>query len=267
MEVEAMSEQIYPFGSKLKPVVQKDRGLKKIFVLGVYASAVHARWYGPDGKIRVRALAVASEPEIFWRGDEEEAEKIINAISIPSGCGYLKSDARFNGPSGKTLDEQFLKPLGYIRDDAWLCDLLPETRLNKGQLEALKREYLPLVEKGLLPEVTIPPVPRHFSNDARSMEIVAELMESKAELLITLGDIPLREFVARYKKEWNRLSVFGTSRSKYGKSKRHELAIDGKTIELLPLVHPRQARRMGASSIDWYNLHKYWVDHARDVAK
>ena len=72
-----MSEMIYPFGSKLKPVMQKDRSSKKVFVLGVYASAVHARWYGPDGKIRVRALAVASEPEIFWQGDEEEAQKML----------------------------------------------------------------------------------------------------------------------------------------------------------------------------------------------
>ena len=261
-----MSEMIYPFGSKLKPVMQKDRSSKKVFVLGVYASAVHARWYGPDGKIRVRALAVASEPEIFWQGDEEEAQKIINAISIPSECGYLKSDERFNGPSGKALDDLFLKPLGYSnRKEVWLCDLLPESRLNKGQHKALEREYAPLAKRGLVSHVTIPSVRRPFSNDARHEEIVAELMESKAKLLITLGDIPLREFVARYKKEWNRLSVFGTSRNKYGK--RHELAIEGRTIELLPLVHPRQAKRMGASSSDWTKLHSYWVDHAKELAK
>ena len=57
----------YPFGEKLTPVTQTDRTPKNVFVLGVYASAVHARWYGPNGKIRVRALAVASEPYIFWR--------------------------------------------------------------------------------------------------------------------------------------------------------------------------------------------------------
>jgi len=31
----------YPFGQPLIPVIQKDRGPKKAFVLGVYASAVH----------------------------------------------------------------------------------------------------------------------------------------------------------------------------------------------------------------------------------
>lgn len=45
-----MSVGTYPFGSPLHPVVQTDRGPKKVFVLGVYASAVHARWIGSDGK-------------------------------------------------------------------------------------------------------------------------------------------------------------------------------------------------------------------------
>ncbi len=34
----------FPFGQKVKEVVQKDRIPKQVFVLGVYASAVHARW-------------------------------------------------------------------------------------------------------------------------------------------------------------------------------------------------------------------------------
>jgi len=33
--------------------------------LGVYVSAVQAKWLNKDGKIIVQALAVASEPEIF----------------------------------------------------------------------------------------------------------------------------------------------------------------------------------------------------------
>ena len=34
----------FPFGEELKPLRQQDRTPKKVFVLGVYASAVHARW-------------------------------------------------------------------------------------------------------------------------------------------------------------------------------------------------------------------------------
>ena len=50
----------YPFGSPLHPVLQTDRTPRKVFVLGVYASAVHARWVSPEGKTLVTALAVAS---------------------------------------------------------------------------------------------------------------------------------------------------------------------------------------------------------------
>jgi len=55
-------EPVYPFGSTLKKVEQQDKSPKKVFVLGVYASAVHAKWIGADGKLKVTALAVASEP-------------------------------------------------------------------------------------------------------------------------------------------------------------------------------------------------------------
>lgn len=67
-----------PFGQEIKKVEQKDRSPKTAFVLGVYASAVYARWIDTNGKQKVSALAVASEPEIFWRG--ENAECIIQKI-------------------------------------------------------------------------------------------------------------------------------------------------------------------------------------------
>ena len=50
----------YPFGETLHPLVQQDRSPKKVFVLGVYASAVHARWK-KDNSVICQALAVASE--------------------------------------------------------------------------------------------------------------------------------------------------------------------------------------------------------------
>lgn len=54
----------YPFGQHVQSLVQQDRTPKKVFVLGVYASAVHARWK-KYGKTICPALAVASEPRIF----------------------------------------------------------------------------------------------------------------------------------------------------------------------------------------------------------
>ena len=39
----------FPFGQELVPLRQEDKSSKKVFVLCVYASAVHARWK-KDGK-------------------------------------------------------------------------------------------------------------------------------------------------------------------------------------------------------------------------
>ena len=58
-------------------------------MLGVYASAVHARWK-KDNKIVCQALAVASEPRIFWDGNPKEAADIISGIHIPEQMGTLE---------------------------------------------------------------------------------------------------------------------------------------------------------------------------------
>jgi hypothetical protein len=91
---------VFPFGSPVRLVEQTDRTPKKVFVLGVYASAVHARWLAPDGSVLIQALAVASEPSIFWKGDK--AEEVIKGIHLPNGAGSLEpAEERFNGPSGE----------------------------------------------------------------------------------------------------------------------------------------------------------------------
>ncbi len=75
----------FPFGQPIRKIEQKDQSPKRVFVLGVYASAVHARWSDKNGKQKVSALAVASEPEIFWPGDN--AKKIIELIA-PSRANF-----------------------------------------------------------------------------------------------------------------------------------------------------------------------------------
>lgn len=116
----------YPFGSTLSPLVQADRSPKKIYVLGVYASAVHARWIGPDSDTLVQALAVASEPVIFRDG--RAAGEIIASIPVPKVAGRLEpADTKFNGPSGRSLDADFLQRLGVMRKDSWPCDLIHHT--------------------------------------------------------------------------------------------------------------------------------------------
>lgn len=191
------SERLFPFGQPLHDVVQRDRGPKDVFVLGVYASAVHARWVGTDGKDVVRALAVASEPEIFWRGDG--AEEIVANVTIPLELGRLTpASAKLNGPSGRALDELFLKPLGFTRHQTWLCDLVPHSCMNPAQRRAVERAYLPHVERYGLPSPSLPDVPTVLADDRRREEIAAELNASQARLLVLLGDQPIRWFLKAF---------------------------------------------------------------------
>lgn len=249
---------IFPFGQILHPVVQTDLSPKKVFVLGVYASAVHARWIDKDGNQLVAALAVASEPEIFWTGHDAQSQ--INQIDIPEEVGKLVlPGSNLNGPSGRALDELYLKPLNLSRSDAWLCDLIPETRLNPNQKNAIKRLYKPLSKKYNLPKVTIPEFRQsELNSEFRRQEILVELFTSQAEILILLGDLPIKGFLNYFSdKRYENLASFGETPDSYGQE--HKIEISGKTFKVIPLCHPRQAQRLGASSVTWYALHKHWV--------
>jgi hypothetical protein len=247
----------YPFGQQVKSLEQEDRTPKKVFVLGVYASAVHARWK-KDGKTICPALAVASEPRIFWDGNIEEAKEIISKISIPEEVGTLEpAGSHLNGPSAKVLDEHILGVLGFTRADAWLCDLLPETRLNSGQQRVIKEIYnKKYKDKYGLNEVSIPARPTEFCNKERCQEILSELQESQASLLILLGDIPIAQFLNEvanvpYKTLQEYVNLYG-----YGKATN--TIIDGRTIKVLPLAHPRQIGGLGFHSKDWHDKHQEW---------
>ena len=164
-------EYFYPFGETVCRLVQQDRTPKQVFVLGVYASAVHARWK-KGNEIICQALAVASEPRIFWDGNPDEAREIISKIHLPSELGSLEpAGSHLNGPSAKVLDEHILAPLGYTRKEAWLCDLLPETRLNNSQVRVLKTKYEPRIQQYGLNPVTIPKRPTVFCDLNRCKEI------------------------------------------------------------------------------------------------
>ena len=259
-----MAERYYfPFGQELRKVEQKDRSPKRAFVLGVYASAVHARWVDKDGNQVVSALAVASEPEIFWRGDN--ADKIISGIRIPEELGTLTvpKDSRLNGPSGRALDEKFLKPLRLTRGDVWLCDLLPYSRVNENQKKAIDNFYMQdLIQKYGLTPATIPLFDKKELNSAsRRAAILQELEDSKAETFILLGDLPIYWFLRYFDKRYSRLAQFVENDVNYGDPV--PIRINDKIYNVLPLCHHRQANRIGISGVNWGALHDLWVTRSR----
>lgn len=251
-----MSEiRVFPFGQPIVPVLQTDRKPKRAFVLGVYASAVHARWVGPDGKPVIAAIGVASEPEIFWRGNG--VESIISRISVPREVGHLEpASEKLNGPSGVALDERFLAPLGLDRGDAWLCDLVPYSCMNPRQKVAIQDRYMPFVRRSLLPKPNWGQVPHELAPESRRSEILAEVLKSKASIIVTLGDQPLRWFTRHFGSN-GRLATYGTGATDYGRL--HTIKIGGRELSLLPLVHPRQAAGLGAHSSAWADVHRRWI--------
>jgi len=244
---EIVPNAYFPFGEPLRLVKQRDRSPKKVFVLGVYASAVHATWYPPDGK-PVEALAVASEPEIFWNG--ENAAGIIDQIDVPSGAGKLEAaDEKYNGPSGRTLDELYLKPMDLSRANVWLCDLVPHSFMNPDQKKA--------IIKYNLPAASIPEKPLELTDELRRNEIIAELEESQADTIILLGDDPIKWFLSYVsERKETRLAEFG--RRTYGSEIL--VNINGKKYKVIPLVHVRQAGGLGPHSPYWRWRHSKWVE-------
>ncbi len=247
----------FPFGEVVNRVEQTDRRPVQVFVLGVYASAVHARWVY-QGRTVCRALAVASEPSIFWDGNPEEAQRIIERIDIPSGAGSLRPAAEmYNGPSAEVLDNDILRPLGLTRGEAWLCDLLPESRLNRNQQKVITEKYNPLIPTLGLNPVAVPVDNKVYCDAARRSEILAELLASKAEVLVTLGDYPIKQFLRAISSfDCRDLNEYT---GKYGYGKPTPIRINGHTINVLPLAHPRQIGRLGESSRSWYVEHRSWA--------
>jgi hypothetical protein len=249
----------FPFGQPLLSVKQSDKTPKEAFVLGVYPSAVHARWVGPSGKQIVSAFAVSNEPVPFWTG--RNVKEIINQISIPKALGRLEvpKNPMLNGPSGKVLDTLILGPLGFNRANSWLCDLLPESRVNLSQREAIRRKYDPIAERYGLPKASIPSYNhKELVLNDRISEILKELKDSKADTIILLGDLPIRYFLRKVSTlPHKKLSDF----CDYGKPITTLIA--GKEYKIIALCHPRQAGKLGLSSTKWFEKHALWVDKLR----
>ena len=117
----------------------------------------------------------------------------MSKIEVPYGSGKLLAAASSNnGPSGKSLDRDYLTPLGLTRNDVWLCDLIPHSCMNGRQAAALRKYYQSFVERSILPPVNWPTNFKRLVTNARCKEIGQELEKSNAKVLITLGEDALR---------------------------------------------------------------------------
>jgi hypothetical protein len=230
------------------PTGTRGSDAKEVFVLGVYASAVHARWTAMEDCLQRAGGGERAAHLLGWQ--RRRGLAYPQRHKNPEGVGELVLPmASLNGPSAKALDERILAPLGLTRQDAWLCDLLPESRLNPNQLKVIAERYNPLIERYGLNPVTVPPEDGIFCDDVRRKEITAEIHKSKAEMLILLGDMPIRQYLRHVEKvNFSNLREY-TQRYGYGAPLPVEIA--SRKLNLLPLAHPRQISQLGRSSISW----------------
>lgn len=250
----------FPFGEPVKRIFQENRNPKKIFVLGIYSDAVHVRWISADGRPIVRALPVASEPEIYWRGDLKEVRDIIDKLEVPEAAGRLISAGReINGIQGRALDRYILRPLGLSRSDVWMSLMIPHCLMNRGQRKANKR-YLRLAERFDLPIPSVPSteLKEDLVTEQRRAEILNEILDSKANVLITLGDPPIRWFINSFDSKKMRVANFGF----YGNV--HELKMGERKINLLPLLDPKVLEKQSDGTYKWVLFHQKWMENTAE---
>ena len=95
-----------------------------------------------------------------------------------------------------------------------------------------------------------------FCDQKRSKEILSELEESQAGLLVLLGDIPIQQFLNRVANvNYTTLQEFVDI---YGYGNSSDTIINNRKISVLPLAHPRQIGALGAHSEKWNNAHHKW---------
>jgi len=128
--------------------------------------------------------------------------------------------------------------------------------MNPGQKDAIDRAYSRYVKKGILPAIDYPPVPETFADKSRRRELVDELKQSNAKQLVLLGDEPITNFLDYY---YPAKSLAELTQKGRGYGRVFDVDFDSFRTKVLPLVHPRQACRLGYSSNFWAATHQKWV--------
>ena len=250
-----MATYQFPFGRPHGPTPpQKPSGTADLFVVGVYPSALHAAWFAPSGHRLCQALAVDIEPWSFWDGADAAQRVEEIAASVPTEAGRLEpAHPRWNGPSGCTLQEMYLEPLGH--PTCWITDLHEMYYLSDGNAKAIEKHYIPLAEKLGLPAAKLPTRPPRVQPEPRRLAVLEEeFLASGATTVLTLGNEPLpalfpggpRRLVSEGYGELARRRLFG----------RHG-------VTAIHLCHPRQAAGLGRSSAQWAETHAAWMASAR----
>lgn len=244
----------FPFGTVSTRRSPSADGPRPVFVIGAYPSALHARWIPPEGSTlrQVKALPVADEPSPFWNGTDASdlvREWIATNDFDPATHGSFFPAPKFNGTSGKWVDDRVLEPLGATRESTWITDCLDTYRLSNGARKALTDTYDPARSRYGWPAWRLRPHPSEDevvqeSGSWHKDRLRVELATCRPELVVTLGNAALRVMGALLSAGPERLDPAG-----YGT--RLTVGLGAHTIEWLPLAHPAAPQRYQEAHQGW----------------
>ena len=86
-------------------------------------------------------------------------------------------------------------------------------------------------------------------------------MQSEANLLVLLGDIPIKQYLNKVADV--PYSTLDEYVNLYGYGNASEIVLNSKSIKVLPLAHPRQIGALGAHSKKWHLAHRAWEDQIK----
>jgi uracil-DNA glycosylase len=203
-------------------------------------------------------MAVDNEPEIFWDGQNEESfvDAWKRAVNFSRGWGDIAPVGRFNGSSGKWVNDNVFSPLKKSRQDTWLTDCLDTYRCSKGLAKRLEDTYKPLAERFGWTSSVISPHPDEDAIVAEALDthrdrLISELAAAMPETVVTLGNAALRVFRALALNASEELPIDLSKLTKYGNRFKVRLG-ENRYAEWLPLAHP-------ASPPKYQRAHKGWI--------
>lgn len=255
---------MFAFGAPVLPSKPSSSERRDVYVLGAYPSGLHVSWTPPvlDGLAlkSIRAMIVDNEPTPFWDGTDAETrfQAWRRTVGWQKDWGTVKvASSSSNGPSGKWVTHHIIKPLGVDRAGVCISDCLDESRLNAGQAARIADTYAPVAERLGLPQSTLRPVPSGESAmvkeavDHHLDRLRSELRDCSPAKIVTLGNAALR--VSARVLELGDDAPSALSREAYGRPL--QVQFHGRSVEWLPLVHPRSGER----TPPWPTIHTAWA--------
>ena len=215
----------------------------------------------------MRAIPVDNEPEPFWEGKDEAevvAEWKRKVRFDENHWGRVELTGTLNGSSGVVLSADVLAPLGAVRNDAWITDVLDTYRASEGAAGRIADTYAQFAAAAKAPPAALA---HHPSEDAIVQEgleppqrqrLIAELEKAQPKVIVTLGNAALRVLRTVLAKDGGSNAPAALSAGReYGKAV--SLRLGGRSVTWLPLAHPAAVRTIPA----FRTVHRAWMAKVR----